>query len=155
MALSSQGGMPTAMQVWIGITVIIVLIKVRRPEWRSKRPLQVGSRSPILSSSGCQAILGSLETPSGIPRYLMGKSTFWHGKIDVAKATCSGVQRIGASWHFCKLQPRPEHCSTQGEGGICHIEVPALGCDEPNQIIRIQGCTVSNSPYGQGFEQRP
>jgi hypothetical protein len=38
------------------------------------------------SMNGWKADLGSLPTDKGVPKYLMGKSTNWHGKMPMVVA---------------------------------------------------------------------
>jgi hypothetical protein len=45
-------------------------------------PFHTGSLSATLSSNGCGADLGSLPIERGIPKYLIGKSICWQGKIE-------------------------------------------------------------------------
>jgi hypothetical protein len=76
MALTSHFGTAMLMEVYTRTTHSVVLISVRRLLRCSILPFQAGNLSMIRSSSGWRTDLGTLLVDKGIPRYLMGKSTF-------------------------------------------------------------------------------
>jgi ABC-type uncharacterized transport system permease subunit len=85
MAFGAQGGNSTLMMTWIGIAVSVVLISTTQPPWCNNLPFHTGSPSSMQSINDWKADLGNLHTYSGVPRYVMGRSTSWHRKMLVAK----------------------------------------------------------------------
>jgi hypothetical protein len=67
-------------------------MRVRRLLQCKSLPFHVGSLSAIQSASGWRVDLGSFIIDSDKPRYMMGKSTLWQGKMMVARLIYSSAQ---------------------------------------------------------------
>jgi hypothetical protein len=83
------------MEVYTGIANMVVLISVNLPLRCINLPFQIGTLSLTLSSNGCSVAFNNFDMNNGIPGYLSGKSTSWHGKKLVVMVVCSSEHRMG------------------------------------------------------------
>jgi hypothetical protein len=126
----NQGGNSRLMAVYTGIANRVVLIRVKRPLLCISWPRHAGSLSATLSIKGWRALLDSLKTDKGEPKYLMGKDFSSHGKSMRAWVICSLVHRIGTNWLLSMLHARPEAAWKMSEDSPCEPEILRGGRDE-------------------------
>jgi hypothetical protein len=72
------------MEVYTGMAVRIVLIRINLPLWCISLPFQVGNLFATLLTRSWRAALCSLVTERGMPMYIIGNSTTCKGNMDAA-----------------------------------------------------------------------